>query len=73
MFEVIKGTVINGKPRRIGDIVDVKPEEVKELMAMGRIIPASEPVVQENRSVGLEVSETPKPKKRGRPKANDRD
>lgn len=63
-YEVIKGCVIDRVARKKGDIVEVV-EGVSALLGMGRIIPASEPVIPANRSVGLETSDEA-PKRRGR-------
>ena len=63
-YEVIKGCVIDRVARRKGEIVEVQ-EGVTALLGMGRIIPASEPVIPANRSVGLETSDEA-PKRRGR-------
>lgn len=63
-YEVIKGCVIDRVARKKGDIVEVV-EGVDALLGMGRIIPASEPVIPANRSVGLETSDEA-PKRRGR-------
>jgi hypothetical protein len=62
-YEVIKGCVIDRVARKKGDIVEVV-EGVSALLGMGRIIPASEPVIPTNRSVGLETSDEA-PKRRG--------
>jgi hypothetical protein len=61
---VIKGCVIDRVARKKGDIVEVV-EGVSALLGMGRIIPASEPVIPANRSVGLDASDEA-PKRRGR-------
>ena len=63
-YEVIKGCVIDRVARKKGDIVEVV-EGVSALLGMGRIIPASEPVIPANRSVGLDTSDEA-PKRRGR-------
>lgn len=63
-YEVIKGCVIDRVARRKGDIVEVQ-EGVIALLGMGRIIPASEPEIKVDRSVGLETS-VEQPKRRGR-------
>ena len=64
-YEVIKGCVIDRVARKKGDIVEVV-EGANALLGMGRIIPASEPVIKADRSVGLETS-VEQPKRRGRP------
>lgn len=63
-YEVIKGCVIDRVARRKGEIVEVQ-EGVTALLGMGRIIPASEPEIKVDRSVGLETS-VEQPKRRGR-------
>lgn len=63
-YEVIKGCVIDRVARKQGDIVEVQ-EDVIGLLGMGRIIPASEPEIKVDRSVGLENS-AEQPKRRGR-------
>jgi len=65
-YEVLKSCIINKSPSKAGSIVDVTGDEERTLLALGRIAPYSEPMI-ENRSVGLEDSEE-KPKRRGRPK-----
>lgn len=56
-----KGVMIDGKKARPGDEVEVSERFAKELLAQGRAIPAPEKVETVNRSVGLEVSDEPKP------------
>jgi|TARA_R110000772_G_C13293530_1_gene438228 hypothetical protein len=63
-YEVMKGCIIDRVSRKKGDVIEVT-EGVKVLLGMGRIIPASEPQIPVNRSVGLETSEDA-PKRRGR-------
>tara|TARA_R110000803_G_scaffold45345_1_gene95573 strand:+ start:888 stop:1094 length:207 start_codon:yes stop_codon:yes gene_type:complete len=63
-YEVLKGCVIDRVARQKGDVVEVA-EDVSSLLGMGRIIPASEPKVTIDRSVGLETS-ADKPKRRGK-------
>lgn len=65
-FQVLKSCVINGAPKKAGDVVDIASDaDVRALMGIGRIAPYDEPLI-EDRSIGL--SEETKPKKRGRPK-----
>jgi hypothetical protein len=61
-YEVLKNCVINRQPTSAGSVVEVSGDDEKALLAMGRITPYSEPVI-ENRSVGLEDSPE-KPKRR---------
>jgi len=63
-YEVIRGCVIDRVARRKGDVIEVL-EEANALLNMGRIIPASEPKIKVDRSVGLKSS-IEKPKKRGK-------
>ena len=66
-YEVIKGCVIQGKPCKIGDIVDLDQAQATSLIGIGRIVilekkeavakKVEEPVALENRSVGLDTSE----------------
>ena len=63
-YEVMKGCIIDRVSRQKGDVIEVI-EGAKVLLGMGRIIPASEPQIPVNRSVGLETSEDA-PKRRGR-------
>ena len=66
-YEVIKGCVIQGKPCKPGDVVDLDQAQASILIGIGRIAisekkeavakKVEEPVVLENRSVGLESSE----------------
>jgi hypothetical protein len=63
-YEVLRGCVIDRVARRKGDVVEIT-EDVNALLGMGRIIPASEPKITIDRSVGLETS-ADKPKRRGK-------
>jgi len=69
-YTVLKGCVISGTRCDAGSIVEINDKEAKELMLMGRVIPADEKPVVENRSVGLENAPE-KPKTRGRNKKAD--
>lgn len=63
-YEVMKDCVIERVARRKGEIIEVT-EDVVGLMGIGRIIPAAEPEIKVDRSVGLETSdETPKKRTR---------
>jgi hypothetical protein len=66
-YSVLKGCVIGGARCNAGSVVDIDEKEAKELMLMGRIVPANEKPVVENRSVGLEES-VEQPRTRGRKK-----
>jgi len=63
-YEVLKGCVINRKGRQKGEILEISDEEARLLMGLGKIAPADEQVIVENRSVGLD--EESKPRRRGR-------
>jgi hypothetical protein len=61
-YEVMKDCVIERVARKKGDIIEVT-EDVVGLMGIGRIIPAIEPEIKVDRSVGLDISDD-KPKRR---------
>ena len=61
-YQVLKSCVIDKKPTKAGEIVDVIGDEERTLLSLGRIAPYDEPII-ENRSIGLEES-TEKPKRR---------
>jgi len=63
-YEVMKDCVIERVARKKGDIIEVT-EDVVGLMGIGRIMPAIEPEIKVDRSVGLDNSDD-KPKKRTR-------
>jgi hypothetical protein len=63
-YEVMKDCVIERVARKKGDIIEVT-EDVVGLMGIGRIIPAVEPEIKVDRSVGLDTSDD-KPKRRTR-------
>jgi hypothetical protein len=63
-YEVLKNCVIDRVARKKGDVVEVV-EDINGLLGMGRIIPATEPEIKVDRSVGLETS-IEQPKRRGR-------
>lgn len=63
-YEVLKSCIIDRVARKKGDVVEVV-EDVNGLLGMGRIIPAVEPKIKVDRSVGLETS-VEQPKRRGR-------
>lgn len=66
-YSIIRACMIAGKPYKVGDTVELKPEVARNLIAIERVVPAQEEPEIVDRSVGLETSED-KPKKRGRPK-----
>ena len=63
-YEVMKDCVIERVARKKGDIIEVT-EDVVGLMGIGRIMPAVEPEIKVDRSVGLDISDD-KPKRRTR-------
>lgn len=63
-YEVLKSCIINRKGRQKGEILEISDEEARLLMGLGKIAPADEQVIVENRSVGLD--EESKPRRRGR-------
>lgn len=65
-IKLIRGTVIGGKARDVGDVVEVDSVLASMLMNAGKGVPHAEPVAQEDRSVGLTTSNTPALVKRGR-------
>ncbi len=73
-YLVLKGCVIDGKKTSAGDVVDsIGVDEKNALLAMQRIeeVAAKAPPVETNRSVGLDKSDTPAPKRRGRSRRED--
>ena len=69
-YRIIKSTVADGAIRKVGDIVDVRADEGKALMAYGKAVPHDEAVIQ-NRVEPVEFRET-KPAPRGRKSSNGR-
>jgi hypothetical protein len=63
-IELIRGTIIDGKAQDPGAVVDVSESLASMLMATGKGIPHAEKAAQSDRSVGLSISETLKPKTR---------
>lgn len=66
-YKVLKGCVIAGQGRKVGDIVELDAGQAKELMAIGRIISTGQEEIIVDRSVGL--TEQTKLKKRKSKKA----
>lgn len=64
-YEVIKACVIKSQPQKVGTVVDLDDQLANQLMAIGRIAPYDETVV-EDRSIGLD--EETKPKRRAKAK-----
>lgn len=52
-IQIIRGTVANGGPVRVGQVISVDPTEANQLINMGKA------VVYENRAKGLDKSEDP--------------
>lgn len=69
-YRIIKSTVAAGVIRKVGDIVEVRADEGKALMAYGKAVPHDETVI-ENRVEPVEFRE-PKPASRGRKSNNGR-
>lgn len=69
-YRIIKSTVADGAIRKVGDIVEVRADEGKVLMAYGKAVPHDEAVIQ-NRVEPVEFREA-KPAPRGRKSSNGR-
>ena len=52
-IEIVRGTVANGGPVRVGQVISVDPKEAQQLVNMGKA------VVYENRAKGLDEAEAP--------------
>ena len=52
-IQIIRGTVANGGPVRVGQVISVDPKEAQQLIGMGKA------VVYENRAKGLDEAEAP--------------
>lgn len=66
--------MIDGEKTSAGDVVDsIGVDEKNALLSMSRIeeIAVKAPVAETNRSVGLDKSDNPAPKRRGRPRRED--
>lgn len=73
-YLILKNCVAAGARRNAGDVVDsIGEDEARSLINMGRVelVEVAAKPVETNRSVGLEVSEEPAPKRRGRPRRED--
>tara|TARA_R110001632_G_scaffold151483_1_gene269081 strand:- start:9012 stop:9239 length:228 start_codon:yes stop_codon:yes gene_type:complete len=73
-YLVLKGCVINGQKTSAGDVVDsIGVDEKNTLLAMQRIeeVSVKPAPVETNRSVGLEESDGPAPKRRRRIRSAD--
>jgi len=66
-YEVIKSCMIRGKNFAVGNIIDLDDDMAGQMMAIGRITPYDEPVV-EDRAIGL--SEETKPRQRAKAKVS---
>ena len=51
-IEIIRGTVVAGKPARVGQVVSADPKEANALVSMGKAI-----LYQNNRAIGLDTKE----------------
>ena len=51
-IEIIRGTVVGGKPARVGQVVSADPKEANALVSMGKAI-----LYQNNRAIGLDTEE----------------
>jgi len=52
-IQIIRGTVANGGPVRVGQVISVDPKEANQLIGMGKAI------IYENRAKGLDEAEAP--------------
>lgn len=68
-YKVLKSCRIHNQSCPAGEVIELNDSEAKELMAMGRIMPHDDPVV-ENRAVDLDDSDD-KPVKRAKAKKVD--
>lgn len=64
----IRNTMTSQGNARMGVVLDLPENEVKNLLALGRCIPHDEVVEIEDRSVGFETSDAEPVIRRGRPK-----
>jgi len=64
-YEIIRACVIRGTSHKVGQVIELDDSMAKQMMAIGRVAPYSEPII-EDRSIGL--SDDSMPRKRGRPK-----
>lgn len=72
-YVVLKSCFAAGGRRQAGDVINIAADEARALTAMGRVeytAPAPKEDKQD-RSVGLEESTVPAPKKRGRRKKHE--
>ena len=51
-IEIIRGTVVGGKPARVGQVISADPQEASTLISLGKAIP-----YQNNRAIGLDTEE----------------
>lgn len=73
-YLILKNCVAAGARRSAGDVVDnIGEDEARSLINMGRVelVKVAAKPVETNRSIGLEVSDEPAPKRRGRPRRED--
>jgi hypothetical protein len=69
-YEVIRACMIRGKSFAVGNIIDLDDDMAKQMMAIGRIVPYHDPIV-EDRAIGF--SEATKPRKRAKAKVKDQE
>ena len=70
-YVVLRNCVAGGERRSAGDVIELGVDEAASLIAMGRVEPVEvKEAEQSDRSVGLETSDAPAPKKRGRKRAD---
>ena len=66
-YLILSDTVVKGDRVKAGDVVELNPDERRQLVGYGKAQEyKGKPKKETNRSVGLEKSETPKPKKRSK-------
>ena len=66
-YLILSDTVANKEKVKAGDVVELQVDEGRALIGYGKAEEyKGKPKKETNRSVGLEKSETPKPKKRSK-------
>ena len=66
-YLILSDTVANKEKVKAGDVVELSVDEGRSLVGYGKAEEyKGKPKKETNRSVGLEKSETPKPKKRSK-------
>ena len=59
-IQFLKGTNTSKGKANAGDVLDLPLDEVNSLMRLLRAVPYCEPIQEDNRSIGLSVSDSPK-------------